>query len=125
MSKDYDFKERIVLKAYKVELSNKTTIRIDVDEFEKVVQAIATGSSVMLRQGFIANPNHIVDVVPDRERITEIVESNRLNDFAIKHEGKKPMELLPLMDEFQVVREKIELRLSGGQKNKELKNGNN
>ena len=119
----YEIKNSIKLVAYKVELSNKTVIRIDVDEFEKVVQAIATGSSVMLRQGFIANPNHIVDVVPDRERITEIIENNRLNDFAIKHEGKKPMELLPLMDEFQVVREKIELRLSGGQKNKELNNG--
>lgn len=121
---NYDIKTSVKLIAYKVELSNKTVIRIDVDEFEKVVQAIATGSSVMLRQGFIANPNHIVDVVPDRERITEIIEWNQNNQHAIKYDGAKPKELLPLNDEFTAVREKIESRLSGGSKPKQL-NGNN
>ena len=33
---NYDIKTSVKLIAYKVELSNKTVIRIDVDEFEKI-----------------------------------------------------------------------------------------
>jgi len=117
---NYDIKTEIKLVAYKVELSNKTIIRIDVEEFEKVVAAIATGSSVMLRQGFIANPNHIIDIIPDRERITEIIEWNQNNQHGIKYDGVKPKELMPLKDEFEAVRGRIENRLSGGSKPKEL-----
>jgi len=87
-------------KAYEIVLSNKTILKIDADEVEKVVQGISSGGSVIVRQG-IFNPSFYVAIKEDRERITEYLkitaEIGRQNEQAEKYKAGK-VESIP---EFQ------------------------
>jgi len=105
-----EIKTTTKLAAYKVELSNGTKIQIDVEEVDKVLKAVNAGSAVILKRGIIANPNFVVDIVPDYERITEVVNENKLNAHAIKQGERKPAGLLPLNDEFADLRGQLKLK---------------
>lgn len=57
-------------KAYVVELSTKSEVRIDQDEVDKVMGAIAEGSVVAVRKGVI-NPSYIVGIHIDEDRMRD------------------------------------------------------
>lgn len=95
------------MNAYLVELNNRTKIQIDEDELMKVMNSIDSGSSVFLKKGIIANPNHIVDIVLDTERIGVVNEYNRINGHAIGLGTEKPKRLQPLLDDFAEMKSKM------------------
>ena len=98
---------KIELIAYKVELSNGTKIKIDIEEVEKVIQASSDGSAVILKRGIIINPNFVMAIVPDYERIEVVQEANRINQFAIKEGLMSPERIIPLPDGFVALKAKI------------------
>ena len=55
-------------KAFLIELSNKSSLRVDEDELAKVFAGITSGDPVVVRQGLF-NPSFFVDIREDRERI--------------------------------------------------------
>jgi len=50
--------------------TSKGSVQIDGDEVNKVLQGIASGSPVVVRQGII-NPSFFVNIIEDVERICE------------------------------------------------------
>ena len=79
-------------KAYEIVLSNKTILKVDADEIEKVVHGISSGGSVIVRQG-IFNPSFYVAIREDNERIKKyfsaIAEIGRQNEQAEKYGAGK------------------------------------
>jgi hypothetical protein len=92
---------------YKVELSNRTNIPIDESEINAVLNGVKNNQSISLKKGFIINPNHIIDIVLDTDRIKEVNEFNSLNAHAIREGMIKPKKLEPLKDDFQNIRSKL------------------
>lgn len=86
------------MKAYIVELSNKSTIQADVDEVEKIMTGIETGNPVQLRQG-IFNPSFFVAITPDEDRISiykkDLLLANKHNDRDRLYEGGNDQKELP------------------------------
>lgn len=48
---------------YIIQLSNKTNIEIDQDDFEKIKRESATGNFIQVKKG-IVNPSFIIAIVP-------------------------------------------------------------
>lgn len=67
---------QIIERGYKVVLSTKHEIAFDPDELPKVMQAIQTGTSVLLRKGLF-NPSYYVCVVEDEKRRIEFLEDTK------------------------------------------------
>lgn len=71
-------------KAFVVRMSNKMDIQIDDDEVYKVIQGIAKGQPVRVRQGVI-NPSFYIAIVEDVDRLKSYFEEiNR-----IRHENEQ------------------------------------
>jgi len=66
-----------VARVFKVILTTRTEIKIDPDEVSKVLEALQTGSAVILRQGIIANPNTISAIIEDEDRRIRFLEDTR------------------------------------------------
>lgn len=94
-------------KAYLAELSTGRKIKMDPEEVPKLMQAIATGAAVVLKQGIITNPNHVVDIVLDMDRIS--ANTNNVFDPQTLRQGKIT-EIRELTDEFSDLRAAIESR---------------
>jgi hypothetical protein len=80
-------------KAFKIVLSNKSSIQIDEEELQKVIKGITSGQPVIVRQG-IFNPSFFISITEDNERIKEyfdeINEVNKANENYNKYEiGEK------------------------------------
>ena len=65
-------------RAFKVIMSSGNPIKIDEEELEKVKLGINTGKPVIVKQGLI-NPNFLVEIVSDEERVNEWVEITKHN----------------------------------------------
>lgn len=63
-------------KAFIVEMSTRSIVRIDSDEVTRVLEGIATGSVIRVRQGII-NPSYIVSVIQDKERTEKFLEDTK------------------------------------------------
>ena len=80
------YKETITY-GLKVILSTKHEIKIDPKEVEIVLEAIASGSIIKVRQGII-NPSYVVAVVEDEKRKIEFFENTKY-DKASRNQGMK------------------------------------
>ena len=86
-----------MIKAYKILLSNKAEIKIDEDEIDAALNAIATGSVGKMRQG-IFNPSFLVAIIEDEDRLERLHEAIRL---AEKHNELFPDKQRPLPEGFK------------------------
>jgi hypothetical protein len=74
-------------KAYVVRMSIKNgDIKIDVDEVGKVIQGIASGQPVLVRQGCV-NPSFYVAIVEDVDRLKSYYEE--INRIKAENDGNK------------------------------------
>ncbi len=90
--------------------TSKGSVQIDADEVNKVLQGIASGSPVVVRQGII-NPSYFVSIVEDLDRISEhrraVSDTMRKNEQYEKLGIGKPQELpemQPLQDIFKEIK---------------------
>lgn len=67
--------------AYKVTLSNKSSIPIDREELESVKKGIETGARLIKVKSGIFNPAYIVSVEPDYKRLEGIRALDHLPDM--------------------------------------------
>lgn len=62
--------------AFKVIVSTKDFVRIDLDEVDTVLKGISEGRVVRVRQGVI-NPSYFVAIVEDTERLDRFLDETR------------------------------------------------
>lgn len=80
-------------KAFIARLSNDGYVKIDLDEIDKVIQGIQTGSLIIIRNGII-NPSYLIGIMEDKERMNEW---NRMCNYTdesgerARIEGMKPL----------------------------------
>lgn len=86
------------MKAYKIQLSNKSEIQADDDEIQNILKGIQSGQPVMLRQG-IFNPSFFVAIIRDVDRIKRFREDllaiNKHNYHDKEYDGGKDQRSLP------------------------------
>lgn len=81
--------KEIIKRVFVVELSTKTRVKIDPTEIDAVLQGIAEGKLVKVKQGVI-NPSFIVGIVEDTERRVEFLEDTKY-DTERRGNGIKPL----------------------------------
>lgn len=80
-----------IKKSYVVELSTKTTVRIDPDELPNLLEGMRRGVPVMLKQGLV-NPSYVVAVREDAERFAKFIEDTKYpQDAARRSRGMEPL----------------------------------
>lgn len=82
--------KEIITIGYKVVLSTKTEIPFDQDELVKVMQAISSGISVMLRKGLF-NPSYYAAVIEDEKRRFDFLEDTKYDPQA-RERGMRKLE---------------------------------
>lgn len=65
-------------RAYLVVLSKGDPIKIDQEEFDKVINGISTKAPIIVKRGLI-NPSYVVSVISDKERMREWNENRKYN----------------------------------------------
>lgn len=60
---------------YKLQLSNKTDIEIDQDDFNKFATNAPSGNFIKLKQGLI-NPSFVVAIVPIEKKVDRKIEGH-------------------------------------------------
>lgn len=83
--------EILIKKTYVVELSTKSTIRLDPDELPNLLEGMRKGVPVMLKQGLV-NPSYIVTVREDVERYAKFLEDTKYpQDLPRRAKGMEPL----------------------------------
>lgn len=94
----------MINRPYIVQLSNKTEVKIDSEELDRVVDGISTSSPIRLKQG-IVNPSFIIAIVPDverwRERIGTIVGAHGSDEYNAEYQRRTANGCTPLKDLFE------------------------
>ena len=92
-------------KPFIVELSTKSSVKIDADEVEKVLQAISSGSLVRVKQGII-NPSYVTCIIQDKDRIERFFEDTKY-DSEKRLQGPKKLE--DIYSDIRVLAEKMQV----------------
>lgn len=95
-------------KAFIVSHSNGKDIKIDQEEYPKVMKAVDTGRPVMVKQGMI-NPSFVVNITLDNQRIRNWLDETHYG-FGQGEEAKKLG--IPALDNLTGV-EELDLLESG------------
>lgn len=83
--------QKILKRAYKAVLSTKHEVKIDEDEIDLVIQAVADGQLIRVRQGVI-NPSYLATIIEDTERRDRFLEDTK------HHPERRKGGLTPLRD---------------------------
>lgn len=95
---------RILKRAYKAVLSTKHEIKIDEDEIDIVLQAVANGQMIRVKQGII-NPSYLATIVEDTERRDRFLDDTKHN-IDEREQGMKPLR--------DIIRKKTPTQLESG-----------
>lgn len=81
-------------KAYVVEMSNGSKIKIDQEEVEKVLKGIESGSVIVVKQGII-NPSFFINIIQDEDRIQTMIRERRYvsttGGWNVSENGMQPL----------------------------------
>lgn len=92
-------------KAYILKISGQNDIPIDEEEILKAINAKKNKDEIVIfKKGIIFNANYIIGIFIDRDRMIEVIDSNKLNAHAIREGIKKPKEIESLSDDFAELR---------------------